>query len=196
MSGRLFIISAPSGAGKTSLVEAVLPIVKQQHQIEQVITYTTKKPRSTDPQMRDFHFIDSNEFERRIQEQFFLEWSDAYGAYYGSPRSVIDDMQTGRSFIMVIDRVGAQQVVKQVPDAVLVWITIPNMQILKERLTARGTETPEQIEYRLKRAQVEIDLEAKKRLYTYHIFNEKFMVAVERLSLIIAENCPDFRVNE
>ena len=146
--------------------------------------------------MRDFHFIDSNEFERRIANQFFLEWSDAYGAYYGTPRSVIDDMQTGRSFILVIDRVGAQQVITQVPDAVLVWITIPNMQILKERLTARGTEMPDQLEHRLKRAQVEIDLEVKNRLYTYHILNEKFMVAVEQLVLIIAENCPNLRASK
>ncbi len=187
MHGRLFIISAPSGAGKTSLVEAAIPIVNKQHPIEQVTTYTTKKPRSTDPKMRDFHFIDTTEFERRIKEQFFLEYSDAYGAYYGSPRSVIDEMQQGKSFILVIDRVGAQQVIKQIPDAVLVWVTVASAQILKERLTARATETPEQIEYRLKRAQVEMDLETKNRLYTYHILNENFMTAVEQLTAIIAE---------
>ncbi len=187
MSGRLFIISAPSGAGKTSLVEAAIPIVNKQHQIEQVITYTTKKPRSTDPKMRDFHFIDTTEFERRIKEQFFLEYSNAYGAYYGSPRSVIDEIQKGRSFILVIDRVGAQQVIKQVPDAVLVLILVANTQILKERLTARGTETSAQIEYRLKRAHVEIDLEAKNRLYTHHLLNDDFMTAVEQLVSIISE---------
>ncbi len=185
MSGRLFIISAPSGAGKTSLVEAAIPIVNKQHQIEQVITYTTKKPRSTDPKMRDFHFIDSTEFERRIKEQFFLEWSNAYGAYYGSPRSVIDEIQQGKSFILVIDRVGAQQVIKQIPDAVLVLITVANIQVLQDRLAARGTETLVQIEYRLKRAHVEIDLEKKSRLYTYHVLNDDFMTAVEQLVSII-----------
>ena len=187
MHGRLFIISAPSGAGKTSLVEAAIPIIREKHPIEQVVTYTTKKPRSTDPQMRDFHFIDSNEFKRRIQEGFFLEWSDAYGAYYGSPRSVIDEMRAGRSFFLVIDRVGAEQAVKLVPDAVLVWITVANVQVLKERLSARATETVEHIEQRLKRAHIEMDLEAKNRLYRHHVLNDKFTVALDELVSIITE---------
>jgi guanylate kinase len=185
MRGRLFIISAPSGAGKTSLVEAVIPLVNRQHPIEQVITYTTKKPRSTDPTKKDFHFIGTTEFERRIKEQFFLEYSDAYGAYYGSPRSVIDEMQQGKSFILVIDRVGAQQVIKQIPDAVLVWISVANTEVLRERLTARATESQAQIEYRLQRAQVEIDLETENRLYTYHVVNDNFTTAIEKLVSIM-----------
>jgi len=187
MRGRLFIISAPSGAGKTSLVEAAIPLVGVQHPIVQVVTYTTKKPRSTDPKMRDFHFIDTTEFERLIQEGFFLEWSDAYGAYYGTPRSVIDGMHAGRSFFLVIDRVGTEQVIKLVPNAVLIWITVANAQVLQERLTVRGTETSAQIEHRLKRAKIEIDLEAKNRLYDYHIVNDVFAAALDELVSIITD---------
>lgn len=187
MSGRLFIISAPSGAGKTSLVEAAIPIIRKQHPIEQVITYTTKVPRSTDPYKRDFHFIDMAEFERRIKEQFFLEWSDVYGAYYGSPRSVIEQMKKGNSCILVLDRVGAQQAIEQIPDAVLIWITVATIEILRGRLMARGTETLAQIEHRLRRAQVEMELEAKNRLYPYHIVNDNFGIAVDRLTAIMLE---------
>lgn len=187
MSGRLFIISAPSGAGKTSLVDAVIPRVKGKYSIERVITYTTKAPRSIDPYKREFHFIDTSEFERLIRQQFFLEWSDVYDAYYGSPRSVIQEMELGRSFIMVIDRIGAQQVIKQVPKAILIWITVDDIQVLRDRLQLRGTETEEQIVFRLQRAQVEIDLEMQNRLYHYHVLNDDFEKTVDRLAAIIAE---------
>ncbi len=185
MRGRWFIVSAPSGAGKTSLVETAIPIVCKRHWLEQVITYTSKQPRSTDPERRDFHFVDSSEFERLIKEDFFLEWSDAHGAYYGTPKSVLGNMQKGESFILVIDRVGTQQIIKKIDDAVLIWIQVPDFQILRERLLARGRESMSQIDQRLRRAQIEIDLEDENPLYTHYIMNDHFMSAADKLVSII-----------
>ncbi len=187
MRGRLFVVSAPSGAGKTSLVETVLPIVRKKHRIEQVTTYTSKQPRSSDAKRKDFYFVTSSEFERLIKKQFFLEWSDAYGAYYGTPRSIMDDLKMGSSFIVVIDRVGAQQICTEVSDAVLIWIAVHDMEVLQERLTKRGTESTEQIAMRLQRAQIEIDLECANRLYTHHIPNDHFATAANNLASIIIQ---------
>ena len=87
--GKLFIIPAPSGAGKTSLVTALLERIGQSHSLSRVITYTTKMPRSGDIHGRDYHFLSIDQFEQKIKEDFFLEWSVAYDHYYGSPKNIV-----------------------------------------------------------------------------------------------------------
>ncbi len=185
MTGRVFVVSAPSGAGKTSLVEAAIPLVRKKYWIEQVITYTSKQPRHTDPKRKDFHFVAKTEFEDLIAKDFFLEWSDAYGAYYGTPRSILDDLAKGRSRILVIDRIGAQQVASKVKDVVLMWIVVNDTGVLRERLMRRGTESDQQIDSRLNLAQIEIDLEREKPFYTHHITNDMFEAALKDLTSII-----------
>ena len=188
-SGKLFIISAPSGAGKTSLVGMVLERVRPHYSIDRVITYTTKAARPGEQSGHDYHFLSPGEFERRIKQGFFLEWSTAYDAYYGSPRSILADIKKGQSYLLILDRAGAQQVVANKVDPVLIWVYTANMAVLRERLAARKTDNPEQIERRLERAKKEVDFEQRKRLYHHHILNDNFDDAVQQLEHII---CNEF----
>lgn len=184
MKAKIFIISAPSGAGKSTLVDALLAKLRPHHPIQRAITYTSRQPRINEKNGYDFHFLTEHAFESLIAQDYFLEWSNAYGTYYGTPRSVYNDVQRGLSHILVIDRVGAQQIKAQVPDAVLVWITVSHIQVLRERLTARGTENEGQIERRLARAEIEMALEFQEPLYKYQILNEDFAAALSTLSEI------------
>lgn len=187
MAGKLFIISAPSGAGKTSLIAATLKRLQNRWPIERVVTYTTKEPRNNEQDGIDYHFISPADFQKRIDHGFFLEWSTAYQTSYGSPRSIMNERGSGRSFILIIDRVGAERVKEQVDDAILIWIAAPSFKELERRLRHRATENPEQIDRRLKRARVEIELEIENSLYDFTIINDDFMVAQQELEQLIAK---------
>lgn len=184
MCGKLFIISAPSGAGKTSLVDAVLCRLKPVCSIDRAITYTSRCKRKGEQEGVDFHFLSDDEFKCRIDQGFFVEWSCEYGHYYGSPACIVDDLQVGCSRILVIDRKGAMQVLEHIKDPVLIWIQVKNLDVLKSRLLSRGLNTKEQIEERLKLAKIEIEQEAKNPFYKYHILNDVFDQAAKNLELI------------
>lgn len=188
MVGKLFIVSAPSGAGKTSLVSAVLHKIPSQFLIQRIITYTTKQPRLEEAPGIDYHYISISEFEQKIRERFFLEYSSVYEHYYGTPRSVLHEMQAGRSYIAIIDRIGAEKILAQCSDAVPIWIYTKSIMVLKERLLKRGTDNLEVIERRIIRAQKELELEERNRLYMYHIVNDDFDTALTQLYTIVCEN--------
>ncbi len=185
MTGKIFIISAPCGAGKSSLVSAVIEELQQDIPVEQVITYTTRSPRQNEENGRDYHFIDRDEFERRIKDDFFIEWSNAYTAYYGSPRSIVEDCKKGRSFMIILDRAGAEQVIQKAPEVVLIWIEVSSITQLKERLIRRATENIEHIQKRLERSKFEIALEHREPLYHYKIINDDFGTAKLQLMTIV-----------
>jgi guanylate kinase len=130
---------------------------------------------------QDYHFIEVDEFERRVAQDFFLEWSNAYGTYYGSPRSMVNQIANGYSYIGIIDRVGASQIKAQLPEAVLVWIEAPSFQELSSRLRGRGTETSEQVERRLARAKIEMELERTNPIYDHLVINDQFSRAQKEL---------------
>lgn len=185
MKGKLFIISAPSGAGKTTLVQKVFSEVKEEIDFEWVVTYTTKVPRAGEKDGRDYHFISREKFDQLLAQGFFMEYSKAYTDYYGSPASVIEGLAQGVSFILIVDRVGAQEIIKKIPDAILVWIEVPSFETLRERLIGRGTDSLEKIERRLFRAKQEVGLEKSHRLYTYHLVNNDLNAAACELKAII-----------
>lgn len=187
MSGKLFIVSAPCGAGKSTLVKAILEELRFDVPIEQVITYTTRAPRKNEEHGRDYYFIDSNDFEQRMKGGFFLEWSNAYGAYYGSARSIMDECKKGKSFLLILDRAGAQRVLATMPQAVLIWIEVSSFSHLKDRLMLRATETTEQIEKRLVRSKIEIELERQEPLYHYTVKNDDFGTAKLNLLTIVMQ---------
>src|SRR5437879_4794715 len=107
MIGKLFVISASSGAGKTTLVTAIITHMGGHVNLERVVTYTTRTPAPGDVPGVDYHFVTPAQFQEKIAAGFFMEWSTAYGHYYGSPRSVLDEVAAGNSRILILDRAGA-----------------------------------------------------------------------------------------
>lgn len=182
--GKLFVISAPSGAGKTSLVNALLQKMDKTYNLTRVVTYTSKKPRTGEVAGVDYHYIEVDEFKSKIQEGFFCEWSNCYESYYGSPRSIFDDLDKGMSYILIIDRAGAQQIINFYKEAILIWIHT-DIPTLKERLILRGAETEEQINKRLVQASLELAQEEQKSIYSYRIVNDIFEKALGELESTI-----------
>jgi guanylate kinase len=186
MAGKLFIISASSGAGKTTLVNAVLQRIQSTYDVNRVLTYTTRTPRQGEVGGIDYQFVTVQEFEALIVQGFFLEWSNAYGAYYGSPSFIIDELPYGKSYIAILDRAGAERAVKVHPDSVLIWIYADVMS-LHDRLVQRKTETNEQIEYRIQLAKKEIEEEIFKKFFTFHLHNDDFNRAIQELEALIVD---------
>lgn len=184
MQGKLFVISAPSGTGKTSLVNKLLELYSYSS-LSRVVTYTTKNPRKSDTQGIDYFFISQEEFIKKIEHGFFLEWSNIYGAYYGSPKSILDEVKLGKSYIIILDRQGACNVKSWYKEAILIWIEPPNIKALFDRLCKRATETEDQILYRIKLAKEEIESERVEKVFNYNLINKDFNQTLEQLALII-----------
>jgi len=182
--GILFVVSAPSGAGKTSLVTEALKRLNA-HSIERIVTYTSREARPNETNGKDYHFISPEVFVEREGNGDFLETTRYNNTHYGSPSSALEKLELGTSCVLIADTPGAKVVRKAAPYSVLIWITAPDLNILKNRLKKRATDTPQQIEKRLKIAQQEMDEEYKQRVFNYHIVNDDFDRAVAELVLII-----------
>lgn len=185
MKGKLFLISAPSGAGKTTLVQALIDRYGFQYNLERVVTYTSKAARPAEVHGIHYNFVSVKDFEAKVQEGFFMEWSGAYQAYYGSPAHIVDMIKTGRSYLLIVDRIGAEKILERYQEVVSIWLYTKSIKDLKSRLLLRNTEPAVVIEQRLRRAQEEIDLELKHPIYTYHVLNQDFEEALDRLATII-----------
>jgi guanylate kinase len=184
MKGLLVIVSAPSGAGKTTVVRELVSRMQKYMPIQQVVTYTTRELRNGEKQGVDYHVISVTDFEHKIKEGFFLEWSTAYDAYYGTPDSVLDDMARGITCILVIDRGGARQIKGLVKDAMTVWLTVPSLEVLRERLERRSRDSQEQIKRRLFLAEIELGEEKRDPFYAYSIENsdkESTIITLENM---------------
>jgi len=189
LKGRLFIVAAPSGAGKTSVVTNVISKLKPLIPIERVITLTTRPQRPGEIDGIDYHFLSQEEFLKRKEEGFFLETTKYNGYYYGSPISMIQDMKNGKSFIIITDPAGANNFKKNIiPDAVTIWITISDIQELRKRLEKRKTDSPDMVEKRLEIAQHEIEREAKEKSFSYHVQNNNLNDATNDIINIINQN--------
>jgi guanylate kinase len=183
--GVLFIVSASSGAGKTSLVNALIARLKPFYSIDKVVTHTSRAPRQGEIQGIDYHFMHTQDFENKIAQGFFLEWSTVYGTYYGSPYSIVNDLEQGNSRILIIDRLGTQNILKSMADlpykVVTLLISVPSIEVLRDRLQARGLDEPEKIERRLALAAQEIAQEKQSSLYEHEIMNDLFENSLEKL---------------
>lgn len=181
--GTLFVISAPSGTGKTTLTRNVLERVQPEHDISRVVTYTSRIPRREEKAGIDYHFITEPEFTEKITQGFFIEWSQAYGAYYGSPVSALDTLIAGTSLIMILDLAGALNVIQRY-DPVSIWISPPDIDVLRERLGRRGPAADHRQDLRLKLAQEELEHEALSR-FTHRLTNIDLHKSVNELENII-----------
>jgi guanylate kinase len=154
MSGNLFIVSAPSGAGKSSLVKAWL---KQDEAIRLSVSYTTRPPRPGEEDGVQYHFVTREEFISRLERSEFLESAEIYGNYYGTSQPWIEqEMAQGRDILLEIDWQGAAQVRALMPKAISIFILPPSIEELRRRLVGRGTDSAEVIEKRMRAAQEEI----------------------------------------
>ena len=179
VAGSLFVVVAPSGAGKTSLVRALMA---QRPDIELSVSFTTRTPRPGEVDGRDYVFVGRDDFERRRDAGEFLEWAHVHGNYYATSRPwIAGRIAQGRDILLEIDCQGADQVLRLFPDAVRIFIAPPSLAVLRERLVARGQDTPEVIEGRLAAARGEL-AEAPK--YQYVIINQDFAVALSQLVAI------------
>lgn len=180
--GHLFIISAPSGAGKTTLANAVL---ERHGDMLYSVSYTTRKPRATEQDGTDYHFISKQDFEKGIKRGQWAEWAEVYGNYYGtSDQFIVNGLSSGRDILLDIDVQGTIQILKKYPDSITIFILPPSMKILKKRLEMRGTDSPQVIDRRLAYARHEM---AQKNLYRHVIVNDNLSEAIEDLNAIIKE---------
>lgn len=183
MAGRLFVISACSGTGKTTLAHELLREVKN---LVPSISCTTRKPRANEKDGQDYHFIGTEEFLRIKKRKGFLEWAKVFDNFYGTPKDKIDEhLRNDRDVLLVIDVQGAKQVKKMQPDGIFIFLVPPTKEELKVRLEKRGTETPEEIEKRFKIAQKEMKQLNDLKLCDYRIVNKHIPVASEVLKAII-----------
>ena len=179
-NGSLFIVCAPSGAGKTSLVNA---LIEREPAIELSVSYTTRAPRDGETDGVDYHFVSRDDFVAMAGRGEFLESAEVHGNLYGTSQAWIDSrMGEGRDIVLEIDWQGAQQVRRLVPAAIGVFILPPSLDALRRRLTGRGKDSTEVIDRRLSNARQEI---AHVEEFDYVIINQIFDVAVVDLVSIV-----------
>lgn len=179
-SGSLFMVVAPSGAGKSTLVNALLA---QEPAIKLSISYTTRPPRPKEEHGREYYFTSEEDFLARRESGEFLESAEVHGNYYGTSRLLISDqIKAGTDVLLEIDWQGAQQVKKQFPHAVGIFILPPSIAALEERLKKRGQDEPHIITRRILAAGGEI---AHAPEFEYVIINHEFVTALSELTAIV-----------
>jgi guanylate kinase len=178
--GNLFIITAASGAGKTSLVRALL---QQDAQIQLSVSYTTRQPRVGEVNGEHYHFVDEASFLKMLDENDFLESAHVHGARYGTSKTCVNEvLAAGQDLILEIDWQGAAQVRQLYPEAISIFILPPSMQELQSRLLGRGQDSDEVITKRLAAAKDEMSHVGE---FDYVTINDKFEVALEDLNAIV-----------
>ena len=180
MSGNLFIVCAPSGAGKTSLVAELLKIDPK---IKLSVSYTTRNPRPGEVNGREYHFVTAEQFEQMVERGEFLESALVHGNRYGTSQPWINEQRTaGQDILLEIDWQGAAQVRKLIPDTIGIFILPPSFETLMARLNKRAQDPPDVIARRLAAAREEISHVGE---FDYVIINDKFDAAVQDLISIV-----------
>lgn len=178
--GQLYVIAAPSGAGKSSLVKALLELDSHVHPS---ISHTTRAPRGQEKHGREYYFISADEFDEMVKTGAFVEWASVHGRQYGTSKTIIEDrISKGGDVILEIDFQGALQIRKIFANAVLIFILPPSWEELRSRLERRGEDAPEIIDLRLKNAALEV---AQAKEFDFVIINELFDRALFDLKAIV-----------
>lgn len=180
MQGNLYIVAAPSGAGKTTLVHLLLA---QTPALRLSISTTTRAPRPGEQDGREYHFVSVADFQARIADGAFLEWAEVHGNFYGTSRAwIAAEMAAGNDVLLEIDWQGAAQVRQHFPQAIGIFILPPSMDVLTRRLTGRGTDSADVIARRLRAAREEMRHVAE---FEYVIINDVLQVALADLQAIL-----------
>lgn len=181
--GTLYIISAPSGAGKSSLINALLA-EDRSWDVQVSVSHTTRAPRVGENNAEHYHFVEVENFKSLIEDNAFFEWAEVFGNYYGTSRITIEQaLQQGTDIFLDIDWQGAQQVREMMPEAVGIFILPPNRDELESRLNKRGQDSSEIIAKRMSQAQSEM---SHYNEYDYLIINDDFELASKELSNIVS----------
>ncbi|NJS35390.1 MAG: guanylate kinase [Brachymonas sp.] len=177
--GNLFVVAAPSGAGKSSLVKALMELDSH---IFPSVSHTTRAPRGQEKHGREYYFVSDPEFDSLIAQNVFFEWAHVHGKRYGTSRMAIESkLALGEDVILEIDFQGAFQIKQLFPEAVLIFILPPSLDELRARIERRGEDTVDSIELRMQNAREEID---QARHFDFVIINELFERAVFDLKAI------------
>ncbi|SHE19276.1 guanylate kinase [methanotrophic endosymbiont of Bathymodiolus puteoserpentis (Logatchev)] len=181
--GKLYIISAPSGAGKTSLIKKLIPITDK---LMVSVSHTTRAQRPGEVNGIDYFFSSEEQFKTLIEKQAFLEYAQVFDNYYGtSQKSVEDSLKQGNDVILEIDWQGAEQIRRTLPDTISIFILPPSTEVLRERLQGRGQDSKAVIDRRMQDAVTEMSHYAE---YNYLVVNDDFSHALTELKSIILAN--------
>ena len=181
--GTLYIISAPSGAGKSSLISALLNKSGHESQLQVSVSHTTRAPRNGEHNGQHYHFVDVAEFKQLIEENVFFEWAEVFGNYYGTSRTVIEQqLAKGIDVFLDIDWQGEQQVRMKKPEVTTIYISPPSRQELENRLRTRGQDSEEIIQSRMAQATAEC---SHFQEFDYIIVNDEFEQASNELTTIV-----------
>lgn len=186
--GVLFVISAPTGGGKTTVTKRVIDELKNVIPIKKVITYTTRPSRPGEIDGVDYHFVTEADFLEKKNHNFFLEDTFYDGNWYGSAWTSIDKLKNGTSLMLVTDRPGAKVIKHLLPDSVLMWLDVPTLSTIAQRLHTRGTEDDEGLARRLSIAAREIEDEGHEPAFDYHIMNDSIESSVNAIQEIILKH--------
>jgi guanylate kinase len=186
----IIIVSAPSGSGKTTIVEH---LIKKIPGVSRSVSYTTREPREGENDGKDYMFVAVDEFKQKINNGDFLEWEENFGSYYGTPRAQIEDaLKSGTDVILSIDVKGARSVKKTFPESISVFIMPPSLEELETRLRKRNTDQKQQVSLRMEESRREM---ASADEYEYLIINEDLESAVKELAAIIEDERKNRKTN-
>lgn len=188
--GMLFVVSAPSGAGKTTLCKELVAAISG---LEPSISYTTRKPRLGEESGREYHFVDEQIFQDMVERNEFAESARVYDHFYGTPRQALTEkIEKGLDVLLEIDTQGAMLIKKKFEDGVYIYILPPSIEVLRARLVNRG-DAPDDIQRRMQKARQEI---LNYREYDYIVRNEDLKQALKELeSIVLAERTKTKRID-
>ncbi|MBF0203133.1 MAG: guanylate kinase [Desulfamplus sp.] len=180
--GKIFVVSAPSGAGKTTLCTKILA---QFPELSYSVSHTTRQPRASEKDGIDYFFITVNEFKKRIEANLWAEWAEVHGNFYGTSLDFIEvNLSKGNHLLLDIDVQGAKKIRQSFPEAITIFIMPPSIEVLEERLKKRETDSEEVIAKRIANAVNEI---AQSSFYQHIIVNDNLEHAEKELATIIAQ---------
>jgi guanylate kinase len=178
--GNIFVVSAPSGAGKTTIVKSIL---KDFPELAFSISATTRRKRENEKDGLDYHFISEDDFLKRIKENKYVEWEKFYDYYYGTPKNFVDNnIKNGISVLLEVDVKGALKIKSIYPYAILIYIYPPSFEVLVERLKNRKTEDESDLKKRVERAKMELSHKDK---FDYLVVNNDLNTAIDQVKSLI-----------
>jgi len=177
---RLFVLSSPSAGGKTTLIKAVMNNMRN---LSYSVSATTRPPREGEKEGVDYFFLSDETFRKKVEEGAFIEWAEVHGYYYGTLRNQVEAyLKEGKKVLLDLDVQGGLNLKKIEPEAVLIFLLPPSLEVLKQRLMDRGTETEESMEKRLNLAVKEIKMADQ---YDFQIINDRLEDTLEELEAVI-----------